>query len=220
MRGRLTSAQARALAGNWDIYRLPGGLEPLDFPTVFGRRAPVVLEVGFGNGDNLLHLASKSPDHDFIGAEIYSPGTGRLLHRLEQNPSPNIRIHNDDVRTLLERVVVGTLAKVLIFFPDPWPKRRHQRRRLVQPEFIALLANRMEPQGILHIATDSREYATWMRSVIATESSLRACALADSAEREISSPFELRFGRLGHQTQELVYRRIPYSDRVDWGAVV
>jgi len=210
--GRITSAQQRAFDEHWQRYGLDFTGTQRDFATAFGRTAPLVLEIGFGNGEQLAHAAQAEPTRDFIGVEVHRPGVGRLLNALASADVRNVRIfHHDAVEVLEREIAPQSLDEVRIYFPDPWPKKRHQKRRLIQPDFVALLASRVAPGGRLHLATDWADYAEHMQSVLDSASEWRRHAQhALSATRpawRIDTHFERRGLRLGHGVWDLVYER-------------
>ena len=185
---------------------------PLDWSEVFGRSAPLLLEVGFGMGEALLATARLHPEWNCLGVDVYRPGIGATLLKCEAEDVANVRLVEGDVRVLLARGFAdGTLARVHLFFPDPWPKTRHHKRRLVDAAFAARLATRMETDAELHAATDWRPYAEQMLNVFDAESRLRNAAgtgrFATSGDRA-TTRFEARGVRLGHEVFDLVYRRI------------
>ncbi|HEU4624422.1 MAG TPA: tRNA (guanosine(46)-N7)-methyltransferase TrmB [Steroidobacteraceae bacterium] len=209
--GRITEAQQRALADLWPKYGVEYRPQPLDLDTLFGRRAPRVVEIGFGNGENLAALAAAHPERDYLGIEVHRPGVGRLLLAAEEAHLANLRIACHDAVEVLERQIPeNALDEVLILFPDPWPKKRHHKRRLIQPPFVALLASRMRPGGIIRLATDWEPYAQQMLEVLGANSSL-ANLSADGgfverpAERVLTR-FEKRGTRLGHGVWDLAFR--------------
>jgi tRNA (guanine-N7-)-methyltransferase len=208
--GRVGSGQQRALAELGPRFVLPFTPSPLDAEAVFGRRAPLAVEIGFGMGQATAQIAAAMPDTDFIGIEVHEAGVGALLRAIGERGLGNVRIvRHDAVEVLRQMIAPGTLAGVHLFFPDPWPKKRHHKRRLVQPAFVDLLASRLAPAGYLHCATDWQDYAEQMLAV------LNACpALVNTAEgfapRPASRPltkFEDRGLKLGHGVWDLVFRR-------------
>jgi len=210
--GRTTTAQQRAFDDHWQRYGLAVTGAPRDFSAIFGRVAPLVIEIGFGNGEQLLHAAQAEPDHDFLGIEVHRPGVGRLLNGLAAANVGNARLYHHDAVEVLEREIApGALADVRIYFPDPWPKKRHHKRRLIQPDFVALLASRTMRGGRLHLATDWADYAEHMQSVLATASDWRRHAEFPAASERpwwrIDTHFERRGTRLGHGVWDLVYER-------------
>lgn len=209
--GRLTRGQQHALDTLWPRYGLPAD-QVADFNALFGRSAAVTLEIGFGNGASLARLAHAQPEQDFIGIEVHRPGVGHLLQLAERDRLSNLRIYNHDAVEVLERCIPDhSLARVLILFPDPWHKKRHHKRRLVQPEFIALVASKLSRGGILHLATDWTDYAEHMLAVMAQTSAFSNIAGAGNyAERPAYrslTKFELRGQRLGHPVHDLVFER-------------
>jgi tRNA (guanine-N7-)-methyltransferase len=209
---RITPAQLRALGELWPRYGIPEGQAPLDWPSVFGRRAPVILEIGFGNGEALAAAAAAHPENNYLGIEVHRPGAGSLLRRIEVGTLSNVRVMLGDAKEILEqRVADASLTAVHLFFPDPWPKKRHHKRRLVQPEFAALVARKLEAGGYFHLATDWPAYAEHMAAVLS-----RTEGLVDASgegrfqrlvEGRLSTRFEQRGRRLGHEVRDLVYFR-------------
>ena len=210
--GRITRAQVRALEELLPRFGIPYSDFVLDLDAVFGRRARRVLEIGFGNGDTLVELASKAPDEDFIGVEVHPPGIGHCLLAVEALGLANVRIiAHDAVEVLAQQLAPASLDEVLIYFPDPWPKKRHHKRRIVQPAFAALVADRLKPGATFHLATDWEPYALHMLDVLNAEPRL-VNAAADgrwTGEPAARAPtrFERRGRRLGHDVFNLQYRR-------------
>jgi tRNA (guanine-N7-)-methyltransferase len=210
--GRITPAQERALEELWPRYGVETGAAPLDLDALFGRRARRVAEIGFGNGDNLLALAAGHPADDFLGIEVHRPGVGRLLLQLQERALGNVRVLCHDAVEVLEHHLDGScLDEILILFPDPWPKKRHHKRRLIQPPFVTLLAGRLRSGGALHLATDWEPYAAEMLATLSAEPRLRNVAaeggfVPRSAERS-PTRFERRGERLGHQVWDLEFSR-------------
>lgn len=203
--GRLTVAQERALSELWPRYGLDFAPQPLDLDRVFGRRAPRIVEIGFGNGEALATMAAAAPDEDFIGIEVHEPGVGHCLLRIEALGLGNVRVVCHDAIDVLQRQLpAGSLAAVHLFFPDPWPKKRHHKRRIVQPDFVALVADRLEAGGILHVATDWPEYAEHIAAVVAASGRF---SLADPASGRPRTRFQARGERLGHPIWDARYRR-------------
>lgn len=212
--GRITPAQERALATLWPRYGIEYREEPLALRALYGRDAPCTLEIGFGNGENLAALARAHPERDYLGVEVHRPGVGRLLLALEQQRIGNVRvICRDAVEVLEQQIAPGSLAEILLLFPDPWPKKRHHKRRLIQPAFVALLERALCPAGVLKLATDWQPYALEMLAVLETAPNLRNLAAAGGfvarpAERA-PTRFELRGTRLGHEVWDLAFARAP-----------
>lgn len=212
--GRFTPSQRRAVAELLPRYGLPAGDLMLDLPALFGRDAPRTLEIGFGNGDVLATLAAADPQQDFIGIEVYRPGVGRLLSRVDAQGMSNVRASDLDAVTLLrERFPLASLDRIMVFFPDPWPKKRQQKRRLIQPPFTALLASRLKPGGLLCLATDWQNYAEQMLTVMeATPGMHNQHGVGSYAPRPDYRPitrFERRGQKLGHGVWDLVFVREP-----------
>lgn len=210
--GRMTPAQAAAVREHWPVYGLPEGDAPLDLDAVFGRQAPRVLEIGFGNGDALLELAQRQPDNDFIGIEVHRPGVGSLLRRAAAAGVVNLRVSTDDaVEVLRDLIPPASLAAVHLFFPDPWPKKRHHKRRIVQAEFVALVADRLIDGGRFHLATDWEPYAEWMREVLtacpALTNTARDGAFTPRPDTRPETRFERRGLRAGFSVKDLIFQR-------------
>lgn len=208
--GRVTEAQRRALADLLPIYGVPFAAAVLDLDRLFGRAAPKILEIGFGMGETTAAIAQAHPEADYLGVEVHSPGVGSLLKRIAALGLANLRIIQHDAAEVLEHMITpGSLDGVYIFFPDPWPKKRHHKRRLMQPAFTALLASRLKPGGYLHVATDWEHYAQQMLDVLSAEPALENTA-GRFAERPATRPltkFERRGLNLGHPVRDLVFRR-------------
>ena len=210
--GRITAGQQRALQDLWPRYGLATDA-PLDLATIFGRSAPCTLEIGFGNGDALATMAEEQPDTDFIGIDVHRPGVGRLLQQLDERELTNVRVMREDAVQVLKTCFPdNSLDRLLLFFPDPWHKKRHHKRRIVQPAFIELLARKIKPGGILHMATDWEDYARHMLEVIEESAAFRNCASAGNySPRPDYRPvtkFEQRGQRLGHGVWDLLYERV------------
>jgi tRNA (guanine-N7-)-methyltransferase len=210
--GRITAAQQRALDELLSRYGVPEDAGQMDFTRLFGRDAETLLEIGFGNGASLARMAAEHPDNNYLGIEVYRPGVGKLLLQLEREDINNVRVLCADAMEVLDRQVPDhSLAGVLIFFPDPWPKKRHHKRRLVQREFIQLLASKLKQGGILHIATDWRDYAEYILEVMSEAGEFRNTAGAGHyAPRPGYRPltkYERRGQRLGHEVYDLVFIR-------------
>lgn len=212
--GRLTSGQARALERLWPQYGIEtdGVHGPLDFTELFGREAEVIVEIGFGNGEATWRTALAHPEQDFIGVEVHRPGVGRLLMALKEHAIENVRIACQDAVDFMHTLVPqASLAGVRIYFPDPWPKKRHHKRRLVQPRFVDILARGMAPGAVLHIATDWAPYAEHMTEVLDANPSF--CNLARSGDYSArpdwrpETRYERRGVKLGHRVYDLVYER-------------
>jgi len=209
-RGHLSDAQRQAHERLLPRFGVPPAEGPIDFGALFGRRAPVVLEIGFGMGHTTAAIAAAHPATDFLGIEVYTPGVGSLLRHVEDDALTNVRIiQTDAVEVLKQRIAQASLAGVHIYFPDPWPKLRHHKRRLIQPPFIAHLATRISPGGYLHCATDWEPYAQQMLEVLSAEPLLvnQADGFAPRPEWRPLTKFEQRGLRLGHGVFDLMFRR-------------
>ena len=205
--GRMTPAQTDALRDLWPDYGIGDGTAPLDLDALFGRRAPRVLEIGFGNGDALLELAARHPEHDFLGIEVHRPGVGSLLRRAAAAGIRNLRVSTQDaVEVLRDRLPAASLDAVHLWFPDPWPKKRHHKRRIVQPEFVALVADRLVDGGRFHLATDWADYAEWMHEVVGANPDFTG-GPAPRPETRPQTRFELRGLRRGLSVKDLIYQR-------------
>jgi tRNA (guanine-N7-)-methyltransferase len=211
--GRLTPGQRSALSQLGPRYEIDPCSLPQGFARIFGRTAPVTLEIGFGNGEALAVLAENAPERDFIGIEVHRPGIGHLLRLLEHKGLTNVRVICEDAAVVLrEYVPAESFAEVLLWFPDPWPKKRHHKRRLVQPEFIRQLHNVLAADGKLHLATDWGDYAQYMLCVVEADDGFNnVFGPGCFASRPVSRPstkFESRGLRLGNAVWDLIYRRI------------
>jgi tRNA (guanine-N7-)-methyltransferase len=208
--GRLTAGQQRALETLWPRFGIEYSDKMLDLAAIFGRSGPITLEIGFGNGESLAQMAHAAPERDFLGIEVHRPGVGHLLQRTEALGLSNLRVMcHDAVEVLKHQIPPGSLDTVQIFFPDPWHKKRHHKRRIIQPEFVALLAMRIAPGGTLHLATDWKDYAEHMLAVMRESAAFRNTA-ADFATRPTRRPltrFEQRGHRLGHGVWDVVFVR-------------
>ena len=213
--GRLTAGQQRALDELMPRFGIAEGEAPLDFAELFGNDHPVTLEIGFGNGESLASMAQAAPELNFIGVEVHRPGVGHLLQLIEQKGLTNLRVANTDaVELLKKRIAPASLARLLLFFPDPWHKSRHHKRRIVQPAFADLVASRLMPGGLWHLATDWQNYAEHMRDVLEAHPAFINASAPNTwaAERPAWRPetkFERRGQRLGHGVWDLLYLHAP-----------
>ena len=208
--GRLSSAQGRAHETWLPVFGIPYRRELLDLGTVFGRVAPRILEIGFGMGETTADIARMRPEHDYLGIEVHTPGVGSLLKQVAELGLNNVRvIQHDAVEVLRDMLPPGALAGVHVFFPDPWPKKRHHKRRLIQSEFVGLITQRLAPGGYLHLATDWQEYAEQMLAVLSAETGLvnTADGYAPRPESRPFTKFEQRGLKLGHGVWDLLFRR-------------
>ncbi len=210
--GRLTKGQAHALETGWPNYGVEYGLQSIDLNKVFSRtNSKKILEIGFGMGDATAKIAQTLPDCDFVAVEVHTPGVGSLLKLIQESDIANIRIIQHDVVEVLQNMLVdNSLDGVNIFFPDPWHKKRHHKRRLIQAEFIKLLCTKLKVGAYIHVATDWQEYAEWVLDVLKAEPQLQNTA-KDYAEKPAYRPltkFENRGLQLGHGVWDLVFTRI------------
>jgi tRNA (guanine-N7-)-methyltransferase len=209
--GRITAAQRRAFERHWQRFGIDYVGMPQDFDSRFGRHAPRVLEIGFGNGEALAWASEHEPGRDFIGIEVHRPGAGRLMNALAESDARNVRIYcHDAVEVLQHEIPENALDEVRIWFPDPWPKKRHHKRRLVQPAFAALLAGRVVRGGRLHLATDWPDYVDHMQDVLAAQPAWRERTGTDDGRPawRITTRFERRGIALGHPVRDLLYDRV------------
>jgi tRNA (guanine-N7-)-methyltransferase len=202
--GRMTPPQARALGELWPEYGIEFSEEALDFDAIFHRSVPRVLEIGFGNGETLVEQCTSNPDLDFIGVEVHEPGVGHCLLRAEAARISNIRlIRHDAVDVVTHQIADASLSRVNIFFPDPWPKKRHHKRRILQQDFLQLLSRKIEPGGTLHIATDWENYAGQIDELIGSQENFRLSERrlhnGDDPLDRPTTKFERRGLRLGHR---------------------
>lgn len=211
--GRLTQGQARAIAQYWPTMGLEHKAGALTFSEIFGRSAPVVLEIGFGMGKSLVEMASKEPEKDFIGIEVHRPGVGACLNEAAEQGVTNLRLfEHDAVEILADCVVDNSLARVQLFFPDPWHKTRHHKRRIVQSEFVQKLRAKLAIGGVFHMATDWENYAEHMLEVMCqAEGFKNQSSTNDYVPRPDQRPltkFEQRGHRLGHGVWDLMFERV------------
>jgi len=209
--GRMSPAQSRALTDAWPAYGIDYAPQLIDFERTFGRRAPVVLEIGFGMGETTAQIAGAQPERDFIGIEVHAPGVGALLSRIAALGLRNVRVvRHDAVEVVASMIPDASLAGIHVFFPDPWPKKRHHKRRLLKPAFVHELALRLAPHGYLHVATDWEDYAREILAVLGGEPLLQNTAEA-FAPRPAARPltkFEARGHKLGHPSFDVIFERV------------
>ncbi len=208
--GRVSSAQGRHHEQGMPRWGIPYAAAPLDLDAVFGRSAAKILEIGFGMGETSAQIAAAHPENDYLGIEVHTPGVGSLLKEIAERGLTNLRvIQHDAVPVLREMIPADALAAVHIFFPDPWPKKRQQKRRLIQAPLVHLLASRLMIGGIVHCATDWEEYAEQMLAVLSAEPLLEntAAAYAPRPDYRPQTKFESRGLRLGHGVWDVVFRR-------------
>ena len=211
-KGRLTVAQQHALNELWPYYGIERRETVLDFDDYFDRPADVIVEIGFGNGESTWQMAQQEPDKNFIGIEVHEPGVGQLLMALEENHIDNVRIACEDAVPFFERRIAdASLAGVRIYFADPWPKKRHHKRRIIQPEFVSELARCIGRDGILHLATDWQPYADHVLEVMdASPDFINLSDTGDYCERPEWRPYtkyEDRGERLGHEVRDMLFQR-------------
>jgi len=210
--GRMTPGQQRAFDRNWGRWGLEHADGILDFDARFGRAGRRVLEIGFGMGQSLVAMAAAAPASNFVGIEVHRPGVGKLLHSMVEQEVDNIRVYcHDAVEILRDCIPPASLDCIQIFFPDPWHKKKHNKRRLIQSPFVALLVSRLKPGGTLHLATDWEDYAGQMMDVLSAEAGLAnefgERAFAPRPDHRPLTKFELRGERLGHGVWDLVFRQ-------------
>lgn len=204
--GRTTPAQTRALDELLPKYGIPFADRIISPEGIFGRKAPLVLEIGSGMGETTAAIAAAHPEADFIAVEVHGPGIGSLLRRIDSQGLRNLRVVRHDAAEVLERMIAdGALAGIHLFFPDPWPKKRHHKRRLVQAGFAALAARKLAPGGVLHAATDWPDYAEQMQLVLSLEPLLEEAG--EGLVKRTTTKFEARGRRLGHPIRDLYFRR-------------
>jgi tRNA (guanine-N7-)-methyltransferase len=209
----MTASQQRALDELWPNYGIEYKAELLDLDAMFGREAPRVLEIGFGNGDSLVQLANDDPSSDFLGIEVHDPGIGHCMIAARAAGVQNLRlIGHDAIDVLQNQIAEGSLARINLYFPDPWPKKRHHKRRIVQPAFLGLIASRMAPGASLHVATDWANYAEHIDEIL-ENSPLFGCAerREHSGDQPLERPatkFERRGLRKGHRIWDWRFRKI------------
>lgn len=211
--GRLTAGQQRALDVLFPHFGIEASDSPIDFGAVYGREAPTILEIGFGNGDTLATIARNHPENNYLGIEVHRPGVGHLLMRIEEFGLHNVRVMCADAVEILQRQIPdGSLAALYLFFPDPWHKKRHHKRRQVQPEWAQLVRRKLKIGGMLHMATDWQEYAEHMLAVLShAEGFVNQSPHSDFIERPAYRPttkFEQRGTRLGHGVWDLMFMRV------------
>lgn len=209
--GRITQGQQLALDNHWDRFCLDPKAN-VDFTQVFGRDASLIVEIGFGNGDSLARMAAANPDKDFIGIEVHRPGVGHLLMLLAEQELNNVRIYCHDAIDIIEhKIADNSLTGVHLFFPDPWPKKKHHKRRIVRPAFVELLVRKLKPGGYFHAATDWQNYAEAMLAVLSSESAMSNISKTnDYCERpdyRSLTKFEQRGIRLGHGVWDLIFTK-------------
>ena len=208
--GRVSNAQRRAVDTQLSVYGIAYAPGELDFEQAFGRKAPTILEIGFGMGETTAQIAQVHPENNYLGIEVHTPGVGSLLKLIVENELTNLRlVQHDAVEVLTHMIAPASLAGAHIFFPDPWPKKRHHKRRLIQPSFISLLASRLAPGAYLHSATDWQEYAEQILAVFTAEPALANTApgFAPRPDYRPLTKFESRGLKLGHGVWDIIFRK-------------
>ena len=210
--GRLTKGQEDALHRLWPQFGIERSDSVLDLANLFDDDSPITLEIGFGDGVSLATMAANAPAQNFIGIEVHRPGVGRLLHLIEENNLTNLKVMDDDaVEIIKNRIPDGSLARVQLFFPDPWHKKRHNKRRIVQDEFVKLIASKLSANGVFHLATDWEPYAEHMAEVMEASADFKsqtATAYSPKPEARPTTKFETRGLKLGHGVWDLLYQKI------------
>lgn len=211
--GRMTQGQKLAIETGWQDYGLELTETPLNYQQIFGHNGPITLEIGFGMGQSLFTMAQQAPEHNFIGIEVHKPGVGALISLLQEHQLPNVRVFNCDALDVLKQAIPDhSLDRLLLFFPDPWHKARHHKRRIVQTEFVQLVRKKLKIEGIFHLATDWQPYAEHMLEVMQTAEGYQNLAVDNQyiprpAERP-KTKFETRGEKLGHGVWDLKFKRI------------
>jgi tRNA (guanine-N7-)-methyltransferase len=211
--GRLTPGQQRAMDVLFPRFGIEAGEEPLDLDAVFGRSAPRILEIGFGNGDSLAEIARNHPENDYLGIEVHRPGVGHLLMKIEELGLSNVRVMcADAVEVLEKRIPDESLAALYLFFPDPWHKKRHHKRRQVRPEWARLVHRKLQPGGKLHMATDWQNYAEHMLEILRAAEGFKNTSASDDyvtkPDYRPETKFERRGLKLGHGVWDLVFEKV------------
>ena len=212
--GKMTKGQINAIDDLWPSYGVDLTETPLSMMTLFGRSAFTILEIGFGNGLSLAEMATQQPEANFFGIEVHQPGVGSLLVQVKKNELTNVRVSNQDAVEVLDKQILdGSIDRVQIFFPDPWHKKRHNKRRLIQTDFVTTLVKKLTPKGIIHVATDWEHYAEHILDVLSSNADLRNTVedslseYAPKPEYRPSTKYEERGKRLGHGVWDLVFEK-------------
>jgi len=210
--GRMTPGQEKAYSDLWSLYGIAADEQILDFNRLFARQAPVILEIGFGMGDSLIEMAARHPDNNYLGIEVHKPGVGRLLGNISERALTNLRVMQfDAVEVLKKQIRDGTLTAVYLFFPDPWHKTRHHKRRIVQDDFIQLLRKKLFAHGQFHMATDWEPYAVQMLETMSQAPGFKNCArdgqYIPRPEHRPITKFERRGERLGHGVWDILFEK-------------
>ncbi len=210
--GRMTKSQARALEELLPVYGIQLSEDTLDFDKIFDRQAETILEIGFGMGESLVEMAAAEPEKNFIGIEVHRPGVGACLNGIHDAALKNVRVMSEDAITILKQQVADhSLDAIDIYFPDPWPKKRHHKRRMIQAEFVVLLHAKLKSGGIFHLATDWQPYAEWMMEILSADKGFKNLAGSGEFSPKPSwrpeTKFERRGIKLGHEVYDLVFKR-------------
>ncbi|MBL4712784.1 MAG: tRNA (guanosine(46)-N7)-methyltransferase TrmB [Gammaproteobacteria bacterium] len=210
--GRVTSAQQYALDNHWQTYGIDYAEQPLSLNTLFNNDNDIIVEIGFGNGDSLLQQAKNQPEFNFIGIEVHGPGVGHLLHYAHNDAVHNIKIiRHDAVDVFTHQLTDNSLQRIQLFFPDPWQKKRHHKRRIIKPDFIELIHRRLKPGGCFHMATDWQHYArqmlTQMDAAAGFENTAGIGKYSQTKAARCKTKFERRGLKLGHGVWDLIYRK-------------
>jgi len=211
--GRLTKSQLNALDKLWPKFGIDYSEQQLDLERIFDRTSEKILEIGFGNGDSLWQMANASPEKDFIGIEVHRPGVGHLLHLVETSDNTNLRIISyDAIDVLINQIKNNSLDRIQLFFPDPWHKKKHHKRRIVQDEFANLVAKKLKPGGIFHLATDWENYSEYMQEVLNRNDNFENLSEDNTfVPKPIERPttkFETRGKKLGHGVWDMLYKKL------------
>jgi tRNA (guanine-N7-)-methyltransferase len=208
--GRITPGQQRALDEMLSEFGVAADTVPIDWAVLFGRKGPVIMEIGFGNGLSLADMAEANPEQNFLGVEVYRPGLGSMLVQIRERGLSNVRVSGSDaVDVLTDQVPQQSLDRLQIFFPDPWHKKRHNKRRIIQPGFVAMATQRLKPGGRFHVATDWEPYAQHILEVLEAEPGLinSSDGFAAKPNYRPQTKYELRGERLGHGVWDIVFQR-------------
>jgi len=210
--GKITTGQQNAIDELWPSLGVDLNEQHIDFNALFGREAPCIMEIGFGNGLSLADMAETAPENNFLGVEVHKPGVGSLLVQVKQRDLNNVRVCGDDVVELLKQIPNNSLNRVQIFFPDPWHKKRHHKRRLIQTEFVKQLVEKLSADGVIHVATDWQNYAEHVLEVLSENSKLRNLSNHDSGYSEKPSyrpetKYERRGIKLGHGVWDILFQK-------------
>ncbi len=215
--GRMTAGQLKAYTELWSIYGVEAGSSELDFSEIFAASAPVILEIGFGMGDSLLAMAERNPENNYLGIEVHKPGVGRLLGNIAERQLSNIRVMQCDAVQVLEKQIKNhSLQAVYLFFPDPWHKTKHRKRRIVKDEFVQLIGQKLEKNGFFHMATDWKPYALQMLNTMQRSAGFKNCAASGKnnggyiprPDYRPMTKFERRGERLGHGVWDILFKKI------------